>query len=252
MEDIIQRLGRRERGLLGTWVKLQTLETLEMLAHAGFDFVVVDMEHAPHSLESMYRLVFAAQTLGMSALVRLPDHGGEDIQRILDAGADGILVPRMTDPVEAAHLASKMVFSPKGLRGLGTTSRAGRWGQVPMQEYVRRGNEGCLRMLQLEDWQVLESAADYARLEHVNGLFVGLGDLYLSSGRPSHDPAVQALVERVLAVAKAEGVHAGIAASGAEEGRRYLDLGYSLVMVSNDASLFGRAAEGLVSQVLAP
>jgi len=67
------RAGRKAEGLVGTWVKIPSLETVELLGHAGFDFVVIDMEHAPHSLESAYRLIVGAQAMGMAALVRLPD-----------------------------------------------------------------------------------------------------------------------------------------------------------------------------------
>jgi len=116
----------------------------------------------------------------------------------------------------------------------------------PVEDYVRHGNDECLRMVQLEDWDTLHQAADYAALPHVNGIFVGLGDLFLSSGRPAGDPEVQALAADVARTAAAHGVLSGIAASSPEEGRRYLDMGYSLVMVSNDATLFGKAAAAAV------
>src|SRR5690606_42070582 len=89
---------RQAQGLLGTWVKIPSLETVELLGHAGFDFVVVDMEHAPHALDRAYELVFAAQAMGMGALVRLPGQEAATIQPLLDAGADGLLVPRATRP----------------------------------------------------------------------------------------------------------------------------------------------------------
>ncbi len=238
--------------MLGTWVKIPSLETVELLGHAGFDFVVIDMEHAPHGLDLAYRLIFAAQACGMAALVRLPDQGGSDIQRLLDGGADGLLVPRVDSLETARRITRQMVFSPQGERGLGATSRAGRWGMVPMADYVARGDDECLRMVQLEDWASLEAAADYLALPHVNGVFVGLGDLFLSSGKPASDPEVMGLVEAVARAAAVAGKLSGIAAAGPQEARRYLDLGYSLVMVSNDATLFGRAAQDAVSQTLGP
>jgi 2-dehydro-3-deoxyglucarate aldolase/4-hydroxy-2-oxoheptanedioate aldolase len=126
------RAGRKAEGLIGTWVKIPSLETVELLGHAGFDFVVVDMEHAPHSLEGAYRLVFAAQAMGMAAFVRLPDRSGAEIQRLLDAGADGLLVPHVSDVEMARRITSAMVFAPEGTRGLGATSRDG--GLCPPRE----------------------------------------------------------------------------------------------------------------------
>jgi 2-keto-3-deoxy-L-rhamnonate aldolase RhmA len=101
-------------------------------------------------------------------------------------------------------------------------------------------------MIQLEDWATLQSVAQFAALEHVNGLFVGLGDLFLSSGRPASSPEVQALVRTVLDATRQAGILSGIAAGAPAEAQQYLAMGYSLVMVSNDATLFGRAAAEIV------
>jgi len=248
MQHLADRIRQSPRGLLGTWVKIPSLETVELLGHAGFDFVVIDMEHAPHSLDLAYRLTFAAQAMGMAALVRLPDHTGALIQPLLDGGADGLLIPRMTSPAVADAITRRMVFAPTGERGLGTTSRAGRWGMGNMAAYLERGDSQCLRMVQLEDWASLAAAADFAALPHVNGLFIGHGDLFLSSGKPAQHPEVQALTAQVLAVCQAAGVFSGAAAGSAEEARAYLDQGFSLVMVSNDTTLFAKAAAQAVHQ----
>ncbi len=234
------------KGLLGTWVKIPAFETVEMLGHAGFDFVVLDMEHSPLALDRTYELIFAAQRMGMAALVRLPDHLGTAVQPLLDAGADGLLVPRITSVDAAAAIAARMVFAPAGERGLGFTSRAGRWSLMPLPDYLKRGDEQCLRMIQLEDWASLEAVADFAALKHVNGLFVGTGDLFLSSGKPAGSLEVQALLRKVLEATKAAGKLSGVAASTPAEAQGYLAMGYSLVMVSNDATLFGRAAADIV------
>ncbi len=245
-EGFMDRARSASHGLLGTWVKIPALETVELLAHAGFDFVVLDLEHSPLALDRVYELIFATQRLGMSALVRLPDQLGMQVQPLLDAGADGLLVPRVTSTEVAAAITARMVFGPAGERGLGFTSRAGRWGLIPLPEYLERGDKQCLRMIQLEDWATLEAAAQFAALEHVNGLFVGLGDLFLSSGRPANSPEVQALVGTVMKATKEAGILSGIAAGAPAEARQYLAMGYSLVMVSNDATLFGRAAAEMV------
>lgn len=234
---------RKASGLIGTWVKIPSLETVELLGMAGFDFVVIDLEHAPLNMETAYHLIVGAQAAGMAALVRLSDRSGAQIQRLLDAGADGLLVPHVSSPDMARKITEAMVFAPRGTRGLGATSRAGGWGLRPLPEYLARGN-GALRMVQLESWDVLQDAAQYLSLDHVSGVFVGLGDLFLSSGRTPADEQTRAMVRDVAAAARAAGKACGIAAATVEEGREYLGLGYSLVMVSNDATLFGKAARG--------
>jgi 2-dehydro-3-deoxyglucarate aldolase/4-hydroxy-2-oxoheptanedioate aldolase len=240
LASVVQRVRETGRGLLGTWVKLPSLETVQLIGHAGFDFVVVDMEHAPHSLDRAVELVSCAQAMGMSALVRLPDHLGTTIQPLLDGGADGLLVPRVSDTETADAITRRMVFAPRGERGLGATSRAGRWGLAPLAEYIERGDE-TLRMIQLEDWHSIERAADFAALEHVSGLFIGHGDLFLSSGKPASDPGVRDLTSRLLAATREAGVLSGVAVATPDEARAHLDMGFSLVMLSNDTTLFGKA-----------
>lgn len=242
MDNFIDRVRSGKRGLIGTWVKIPSLETVQLLAHAGFEFVVIDMEHAPHSLERANELVFAAQAMGMAAVVRLADHLGSAIQPLLDGGADGLLVPRVNSLELADGITRRMVFAPKGERGLGLTARAGKWGLGPIPDYLRRGDEQCLRMIQLEDWASLEATADYAALEHVNGVFIGHGDLFLSSGRPASDPAVRELTAKMLAATREAGVLSGIAVGAPAEAQAALRQGFSLVMVSNDTTLFGKAA----------
>jgi 2-dehydro-3-deoxyglucarate aldolase/4-hydroxy-2-oxoheptanedioate aldolase len=249
VDDFVSRAKGAVGGLLGTWVKIPALETVQMLAGAGFDFVVVDMEHAPLSLARVAELVFAAQACGMAALVRLPDSAGATIQPLLDAGADGLLVPRVTSVDVARQVTRRMMFAPGGERGLGMTSRAGKWGLGPMDGYLARGDRECARFVQLEDWASLEAAAEFAAIDSVGGLFIGHGDLYLSSGRPASDPEVRALTARMLAATKEAGILSAAAASTPEEARAYLDQGFSLAMVSNDLTLFARAAGAAVREV---
>lgn len=245
MVGMREKLSGSGPGLLGTWVKIPTFETVQLLGHAGFNFVVVDLEHAPLSLNRAVELVFCAQAMGMAALVRLPDQRGSTIQPLLDGGADGLLVPRVADLQTAHAITRRMVFAPRGERGLGATSRAGRWGLAPLPDYIG-GGEQVLRMIQLEDWASLERAAEFAELEHVGGVFIGHGDLFLSSGKAASEPDVRALTARVLAAIREAGKVSGVAVGTPQEAREHLAMGFSLVMLSNDATLFGRAAANAV------
>src|SRR5207344_814015 len=100
------------RCLFGTWVKIPALEPVEILADAGFDYIVIDQEHAPLTFEFAYQATVVAQGTGMSVLVRVPDRSGSHLQRLLDAGADGILVPQVASAAEARRSVERMVFSP--------------------------------------------------------------------------------------------------------------------------------------------
>src|SRR3569833_1645491 len=203
---MIERLRNRDGGpLLGTWVKIPALETVELLARAGFDFVVIDLEHSPMTLESAYRTVVVAQGLGMHALVRVPDRGAGQVQPVLDTGVDGVLVPHVLDGADADRVIRSMLFPPNDSHSLGTTSQAGVWGLDPTPEYLRRGDAETLRIPQLEDLSAVEDAETVLDVPGVNAVFLGMGDLTLSTGRSSDDPELTALTDRLRAAAGGRG-----------------------------------------------
>lgn len=251
MAKFLQQLGPGAPCKFGTWVKLGTLETLEMLAIAGFDFVVVDMEHAPHTLESAYRLIVGAQGFGMGALVRLPDAGGALVQRILDSGADGVLVPRVRSVTQARAIADGMRLGAQGSRGLGITSRAGHWGLKSTPDYVAEGNRDVFRGVQLEDAEALRDAAQILAVDGINAAFVGPGDLALSTGKPANHPDNAELIDGLLATCRERGLPCGTAVGDAAAAREARERGFGFVMVSNDCTLFGKAAQALVRGIRA-
>jgi 2-dehydro-3-deoxyglucarate aldolase/4-hydroxy-2-oxoheptanedioate aldolase len=244
--DLVAELATIDRALLGTWVKIPAVETVELLANAGFDFVVVDMEHSPITLESAYRAILVAQACGMAALARVPDHGGTDAQRLLDCGADGILVPRVNSVEDAERALGKLVFPPAGERGMGRTSRAGLWGLAPMEDYRGRGTASTLRCVQLEELRALREVRRILEVPNLGAVFIGMGDLTMSAGRPASDPEIAQLVGEVLASSRAAGIPIGTAVTDAMSARRAVEQGFRFVMVSNDAGLFGQAAIELV------
>lgn len=246
VSDFLSTLREPGACRFGTWVKLGTPETLECLALAGFDFIVVDTEHAPHTFESAYRCIVLAQGFGMKALVRLPDSQGADVQRILDSGADGVLIPRVRSADEARRIAEGMLFSPKGMRGLGITSRAGHWGLKSTPQYVQEGNELVLRAPQLEDPSALREVEQILDVEGINAVFVGPGDLALASGKPATHPDNAALVDHVARVANARGVPCGTAVGDAAAAQKARERGFNFVMVSNDITLFAKSAAELM------
>ena len=240
-----RRLASGGPTVFGTWVKLPTLETVELLGHAGFDFVVIDMEHAPLTLESAYRAIVMAQAMGMGALVRVPDRTDSHLQRLLDSGADGILVPRVTDAATCRASIDAMRFSAVGTRGLGTTSRAGRWGLDSMADYLEHGRTGVVRGVQIEDQGGLRDIDEILAVDGLTALFIGTGDLSLSSGLPASHPDNDTLIAATLDACKAAGVPCGTAVGDAAAARAAAERGFGFVMVSNDTTIFATAVRDL-------
>jgi 2-dehydro-3-deoxyglucarate aldolase/4-hydroxy-2-oxoheptanedioate aldolase len=142
-----------------------------------------------------------------------------------------------------------MLFSPGGERGIGITSRAGRWGGTARAEYLRFGDEEVMRAVQLEERAAIEAVEEILAVAGLNGVFLGMGDLQLSSGLPESDPALQKLVDRLLSAATARGVPAGTAVQNAAQARAAAERGYRYVMVSNDTSLLRTAAASVVADL---
>jgi 2-dehydro-3-deoxyglucarate aldolase/4-hydroxy-2-oxoheptanedioate aldolase len=240
-----RRLGSDGPTLFGTWVKLPTIETVELLGHAGFDYIVVDMEHAPLTLESAYRAIVMAQAMGMGALVRVPDRSDSHLQRLLDSGADGVLVPRVTDAATCRASVEAMRFSPTGVRGLGSTSRAGRWGLDTSANYLEHGTDGIVRGVQVEDQGGLRVVDEILAVAGLSALFIGTGDLSLSSGVPATHPDNAALIDSTLDRCRARAIPCGTAVGDAASARAAAERGFRFVMVSNDATIFGTAARDI-------
>jgi 2-dehydro-3-deoxyglucarate aldolase/4-hydroxy-2-oxoheptanedioate aldolase len=222
------------------------MEAVELLGRAGFDFIVVDMEHSPLDVETAYRLILAAQACEMTALVRVPDRSGSLVQRLLDAGADGLLVPQVTSVEQARGCLDQMIFSPAGVRGMGITSRAGGWGLDGRRAYLSSGDD-VVRALQIEDLDSLQNWEAFLALDGLTSLFLGLGDLTLSSGLAPNDPAIAEPIDALLAAATDRGIPVGTAVGNAEAARGAAARGFSYVMISNDASMLGQAAANAVA-----
>jgi 4-hydroxy-2-oxoheptanedioate aldolase len=234
---------------LGTWLKLATAETVEIMAYAGFEFVVVDMEHTTIDIETVATCIKLAGLHGMTAIVRVPDSTPALIQRLLDAGAAGILMPHVESAEDVAAFVSSARFPPHGTRGAGTISRAGKWGMLPRAEYLRHGNEDVVLIAALESRDAMDAIDSILSVDGLTAVFVGAGDLSLSMGCPADDPQVQSLIDDVLAACTKAGTPCGAVMSNAAQAAREAERGWGFLTLSNDASLILRSAQTLVEDV---
>ncbi len=232
---------------LGTWVKLPATESVELMALAGFDFLVIDLEHSMLDLETAHRHIGTALLTGVSPIVRVPSLEGGIVQRVLDAGAEGIMLPHVDTPEQARAAVESVRFPPLGTRGVGSTSRAGAWGAVSRAEYLRYGNEEVVLLPQLESAEAVRNARAIAAVEGVDVLLVGAADLSTSMGLTETDPEVGALVADAVRGAHEAGRPIGNAGGAtAASVRAALEAGFDFTMMSNDASLLGAAARAAV------
>ncbi|NBE92367.1 2,4-dihydroxyhept-2-ene-1,7-dioic acid aldolase [Nonomuraea sp. KC401] len=239
-------------GTLGTWIKLSSPESVEIMAHAGFDFVVIDLEHTTLDLGTASTHIAMARALGVDPLVRVPDHGLSVIQRVLDAGAAGVVVPHVDTVEQARSVVRATRFPPRGDRGSGGTSRAGRWGLLPRADYLAYGNEQALCVIQLESEVAIRNTREILALDGIGAAFVGTADLAMSMGVTAGSDEVDRLATSALEAAAAAGVPIGTASATSDQARAALARGYDYVVVSNDTSILAGGSRAIVNALRAP
>lgn len=191
-----KRVRARER-LVGTFVKLSTWSVVELLGETGLDFVVIDAEHAPLGRNEVDGLLLAARSVDLPAIVRISSADPDAAKQALDCGANGILVPQVTDAAQAEACVA-MVRYRQG-RGYSNSPRIGRFGLTPLDELVDRADEETVLLCQIESRAAVAAAAAISAVQGMDGIMIGPADLALSlEARSPHDPVVRTNIEAAL------------------------------------------------------
>jgi 2-dehydro-3-deoxyglucarate aldolase len=237
--------------LYGGWLSLAAPMAAEALSHAGFDFLVVDTEHAPADTMDVVALLQAIGNGRAQPLVRVTENAPALVKRAMDAGAASVLFPSVNNADEARRAVAAMRYPQGGnggLRGVAGLTRASRYGLAP--DYLRQANADACTVVQIESAAALAAVAQIAAVDGVDALFVGPADLSASMGHlgePEH-PDVQAAIAQVGQVAQAHGKAAGILALSPAQAQRYRALGYTLVAIGLDTGWLLAAARDALAQ----
>ncbi|ABF43855.1 2,4-dihydroxyhept-2-enedioate aldolase (plasmid) [Deinococcus geothermalis DSM 11300] len=235
--------------LYGFWLALADAYSSEVCAGAGFDWLVIDGEHAPNDLRSILRQLQAIAPYPSAPVVRPPVGDPVLIKQLLDIGARNLLIPMVETATQARELVAATRYPPRGIRGVGSAlARASAFSRDT--EYLKHADEGVCLLLQVESVTALEVLDEIAAVEGVDGVFVGPADLAASFGHlgnPGH-PEVQAAIRVAAGRIRAAGKAAGILATDEGAARRYLEWGYSFVAVGVDVTLLARASTELLAR----
>lgn len=228
---------------LGTWVMSASPLLAEATGHAGYDWSVIDMEHSPLDLATVVQMLQAVAGTRMVPVLRVPWNEPVLIKRVLDAGAQTLLVPFVQNAAEAAAAVAATRYPPQGIRGMAAMSRASRFGTVP--QFFQAANETVSVIVQLETPTSIAALEAIAAVPGVDALFVGPGDLSGAMGvpgQPTH-PDVMAAMANAARRARALGCHIGTVGGTPEVVQQYHAMGYDFVAVASDLGLFMRAAQ---------
>jgi 2-keto-3-deoxy-L-rhamnonate aldolase RhmA len=243
----LERLRRRDV-LVGSLCGFTGGESAEIFARLGFDWLFIDAEHAPLDVLTVQRLIQAAGGR-CATLVRVPGNDPTWIQRMLDLGCDGVIVPQVGD-VSAAQRATRACHhAPVGTRGLGV-ARAQGYG-LDLTGYPARADGAVACVLQIEHVAALGELDGILATPHLSAIFVGPYDLSASLGMPGQidHPTVEKAIEEVRVACERRNVPIGIFVGDPVTAKRRISTGFRLVAVATDGLLLGRAARELLTSV---
>ncbi|CAN7650498.1 4-hydroxy-2-oxoheptanedioate aldolase [Pararhizobium sp. LjRoot235] len=246
--NLFRQALKEGRAQIGLWQALANPYTVEISAGAGYDWLLLDAEHAPNDIPLLVAQLQAMKGSGSHAIIRPPIGETYIIKQLLDIGAQTLLVP-MVDSRELAEAMVRAVrYPPHGVRGVGAAlARASAFNRIP--DYLQTANDEICLLLQIESRAGLAALDEIASTEGVDGVFIGPADLAADMGylgKPGA-PEVQAEVERALLRIQSHGKAAGILTGDLNLAKRHLELGATFVAIGNDVTLLANATTRLLS-----
>lgn len=235
-----------QRAQIGLWLGLTDPICAEICAGAGFDWLLIDGEHAPNDVRSTLAQLQAVAPYPVHPIVRPVSGDVQLIKQLLDVGAQTLLVPMVESAEQARQLVSAMRYPPAGIRGVGAAlARASQWNRIT--NYLHQANDQMCLLVQVETRQGLDNLDAIAAVEGVDGVFIGPSDLSAALGhlgKPTH-PDVQHAIDDAIRRIRSAGRAAGILSTDETLSRHYLSLGCSFVAVGLDGNLLMRATQEL-------
>ncbi|MCG6953059.1 MAG: HpcH/HpaI aldolase/citrate lyase family protein [Betaproteobacteria bacterium] len=233
---------------IGLWSSLSSNYSVEVIAGAGFDWILLDMEHSPNDLENLLAQLQAAAPYPTTSIVRVPWNDMVTIKRVLDVGAQSLLIPYVCSVEEAKAAVAATRYPPAGLRGVAGTTRATRFGRV--KDYARKASEEICVLVQVETKPALDQLEAICAVDGVDGVFIGPADLHASMGHPGQtsNAAVMPLIEDAMRRIRKTGKAPGYLSPVEADAKRMLAAGALFVAVGADVGLLARGAEALAAK----
>jgi 4-hydroxy-2-oxoheptanedioate aldolase len=231
---------------IGLWSSLCSNLVAEVIAGAGFSWILIDAEHAPNELSDVLTQLQAVRGGTAEPVVRPPANDPIVIKRLLDIGARSLLVPQIRSAEEARNAVSATRYPPQGIRGVSVSHRANRFSRD--RNYFSSVDDELCILIQIETRAALDAVKEIAGIDGVDGLFVGPSDLAAELGHFGNagHPEVQQAFDGILAAASQAGKPAGILAPVETDAERYLKQGYAFVAVGSDLGLLVKGCDALV------
>jgi 4-hydroxy-2-oxoheptanedioate aldolase len=251
-ENAFKRAIVAGRQQIGLWVSLASPYSAEVVAGAGFDWLLFDGEHSPNDPPTMITQLQVAAAFPVESIVRPAWNDKVLIKRYLDAGAQSLLIPYVQTAEEAQAAVAAIRYPPEGVRGVASTTRAAQYARVP--DYFKRAHEELCLLVQIETRQGLDNLEAIARVAGVDGVFIGPADLAAGLGHLGDQmhAEVQSAIEHAIKQTRACGKPAGILTADEATARKYMSWGSVFTAVGLDIAILARETEKLAAKFKTP
>jgi len=245
--NILKKALAEGKTVFGPFCKILDPAVVELAALAGFDFVIIDMEHGPYSIETVQQMVRAAEARGITPVVRVTENSETSILRVLDIGARSVQVPQISTAEDAAKVVSSSLFYPKGERGMCRYVRAGDYTAVDKAEHFGTTNESILTIIHIEGVKGLENLPAILRCEGIDVIFLGPYDLSQSCGVPGqvHHEKVVKRMEEAVALARKSGKVVGTFVETVEDAKKWEKIGVQYISYAVDTGIILNAFKNI-------
>jgi 4-hydroxy-2-oxoheptanedioate aldolase len=248
VENKFKRALQANRRQIGFWLGLGDALAAEIVAGAGFDWLLIDAEHGPNDLRTILSQLQAVAAYGPPVVVRPPIGDTVLIKQLLDIGVQSVLVPLVETADQAAALVAAMRYPPRGVRGVGAAvARSSRWTRI--EGYVHKADADMALVVQIETTKGLSNLEEIARVEGVDGLFIGPADLSASMGHlgnPGHAEVKQAIDDAIRRIRPA-GKACGSITGDKEQAAHWFKTGMSFIAAGSDVNALGSAASAALA-----
>ena len=217
--------------VLGTWTVISSPTLTEIMGSSGLDFIIIDHEHGPFDFDTSENMIRAAENVGCTPLIRVPENNQSYILRALEIGSHGILVPQIENKQEAGLAVNSIYYSPMGSRGVSAFTRASNFNSMGVKGRNIEVNDKILSILLVESAQAIENIDEIIEIEGIDVIYIGTYDLSHSLGTPDdiYSSEVIGALEKTAKTIRNKGLACGVLAQSEEDVRRWSSMGFQFI-----------------------
>ena len=237
--------------VVGPFMKVSDPALVEIAAFAGFDFVIIDLEHGPNTIETIQGHLRAAQAKGITSVIRVPEINENIISKALDIGADYVQVPQIETAVDAERVVKAAKFFPEGARGVCRYVRAADYASMPKENYFGNANKATGTIIHIEGNIAFNNIDEILAVDGIDVIFIGPYDMSQSCGVPGqvNHPKVISQMKEIVEKAKPLGKVVGTFVESPESAKQWIDLGVKYISYAVDVGIYFDACKNIVEKV---